>query len=69
MFKLFYTVNMQPVNTGDVVHFANRAWTVEDIDESAKYLETRVWVRSMDEQHLCISASPNDFGARFILTK
>jgi hypothetical protein len=69
MFKLFYTVNMQPVQTGDVVHFSQRAWTVEEVVESPRYLDTKVWVRSMDEQHLYISAYHADFGARWVEVK
>jgi hypothetical protein len=69
MWKLFYTTNMQPVKTNDTVHFANRSWSVNEIDESDSYLRTKVWVRSNDEQHLIISANPADFGARFIQTK
>jgi isopentenyl phosphate kinase len=69
MWKLFYTRNMQPVLTGDVVHFANRSWTIMEIDESTSYLSTKVWVRSNDEQHLMISANPADFMARFVQTK
>lgn len=69
MFKLFYTATMQPVQHGDVVHFANRSWTIDGIDESDKFLYTKVWTRSMDEQHLTISANPMDFGARFVETK
>ena len=66
MFKLFYTRSMQPVQHGDVVHFGNRAWTIDEINESDSYLKTKVWVRSMDEQHLCLSASPMDFMARWV---
>jgi len=69
MYKLFYSTNMQPVQVGDVVHFSNRAWTVEEINETPKFLETKVWVRSMDEQHLMINARQGDFGARWVLTK
>ena len=69
MYKLFYSTNMQPVQVGDVVHFSNRAWTIEEINETPKFLETKVWCRSMDEQHLCINAWQGDFGARWVLTK
>jgi hypothetical protein len=69
MYKLFYTTNMKPVETGDVVHFSQRAWTVEEVVETPRFLETKVWVRSMDEQHLLINAWHGDFGARWILTK
>jgi hypothetical protein len=69
MYQLFYTKTMQPVTTGDVVHFSNRAWTVEEVKPSDRYLETKVWVRSMDEQHLTISAYHLDIGARWVETK
>jgi hypothetical protein len=69
MYQLLYTTNMQPVCTGDVVHFSQRAWTVEEIDTSASYLKCWAWVRSMDEQHLCIKVAGSQFGARFVETK
>jgi hypothetical protein len=65
MYQLLYTTNMQPVNTGDVVHFSQRAWTVEEIETSTSYLKCWAWVRSMDEQHLCIKVSGGQFGASF----
>jgi len=50
MYQLLYTTNMQPVCTGDVVHFSQRAWTVEEICNNDSYLKCWAWVRSMDEQ-------------------
>ena len=69
MFKLFYSKTMQPVQFGDVVHFAGRKWTVEEIVEAPKFLDTKLWVRSMDEQRLTISAYNGDIGARWVETK
>jgi hypothetical protein len=69
MYQLLYTTNMQPAQHGDVVHFSNRAWTIEDIVSKPSYLDCWVWVRSMDEQRLCIKVTGNTFGARFIETK
>lgn len=69
MYKLFYTINMQPVQVGDVVHFGQRAWTIEEVVETPEFLKTKVWVRSMDEQHLIINAWQGDFGARWVQVK
>lgn len=69
MYQLFYTKNMQPVQTGDVVHFSNRAWSVDEVCNDKEYLKCWVWVRSMDEEHLTIRVSGCDFGARFIETR
>ena len=69
MYQLLYTTNMQPVCTGDVVHFSQRAWTVEEICNNDSYLKCWAWVRSMDEQRLCIRVSGGNFGAQFTLTR
>jgi hypothetical protein len=69
MYQMLYTTNMQPVLTGDVVHFSNRAWTVDEVCNSDSYLDCWAWVRSMDEQHLCIRVSGDQFNARFIKTR
>jgi hypothetical protein len=69
MYQLLYTTNMQPVCTGDVVHFSNKAWTVEEVVSSPSYLKCWAWVRSMDEQHLCIRVGGGQFGAQFQLTR
>lgn len=69
MYQLLYKANMMPVNHGDVVHFGNRAWTIDEICVSDSYLSCWVWVRSMDEQHLTIRVSGCDFDARFIQTR
>jgi hypothetical protein len=66
MYQAFYTAVMQPVKTGDVVHFSNRAWSVDEVCNSDKYLDCAIWVRSMDEQRLCIRVFGTDFGVRFI---
>jgi hypothetical protein len=52
MKQLLYTLNMKPVQTGDVVKFSNRSWTIEEvcIDKDGNATEY-VWVRSNDEQH------------------
>ena len=52
MKKLLYTHNMQPVQTGDVVQFSGRTWTIEEVcvDKDGSATEY-VWVRSNDEQH------------------
>lgn len=69
MYQLLYTTNMQPAQHGDVVHFSNKAWTIEEIDAQPSYLNCWVWVRSMDEQHLTIKVTGSTFGARFIETR
>jgi hypothetical protein len=69
MYQALYTAGMQPVNTGDVVHFSNRTWSIDEVCNSSSYLDCWIWVRSMDEQHLCIRVTGNDFGARFIQTR
>ena len=69
MYQLLYKTNMMPVSTGDVVHFSNRAWTVEEICTSDSYLSCWAWVRSMDEQHLCIRVGGGQFDATFTLTR
>jgi len=69
MYQLLYKSNMMPVETGDVVHFSNRAWTVEEICASDSYLSCWAWVRSMDEQRLCIRVGGGQFDATFTLTR
>jgi len=69
MYQLLYTTNMQPVQTGDVVHFSNRAWSVDEVCNHDSYLSCWAWVRSMDEQKLCIRVTGNEFDARFIQTR
>ena len=68
-YQLFYTNAMHPVKTGDVVKFNSRTWTVETIDPTDSYLSCWVWVRSMDDQHVCIKTSGTMFGARFFEVK
>lgn len=69
MYQALYTAGMQPVKTGDVVHFGNRTWSVDEVCNSTSYLDCWLWVRSMDEQHLCIRVTGSEFGARFIQTR
>ena len=69
MYQLLYKANMMPVNHGDVVHFSNRAWTIDEICTSDSYLSCWVWVRSMDEQHLTIRVGGGQFGAQFVQTR
>lgn len=69
MFKPYYTATMQPVQHGDVVHFGNRAWTVESTQESDRFLETGLWVRSMDESHYMVRISGTQVGIQFFQTK
>jgi hypothetical protein len=69
MHQMFYRSTMQPVNTGDVVHFSNKAWTIEEIDNNENYLKCWAWVRSMDEQHLCIRVTGVQFDAQFFQVK
>jgi hypothetical protein len=69
MYKLFYTKTMSPVQTGDVVHFSGKAWTIDEVCNAKDYLKCWVWVRSMDEQRLTIRVSGCDFDARFIQTR
>ena len=65
MYQMFYTTNMAPVKTGDVVHFSQRAWTVESIDNAETYLKCWAWVRSMDEDHVTVRVTGTQFGAQF----
>lgn len=69
MYQAFYTKTMQPVVTGDVVHFSNKAWTVDEVCNKESYLDCWIWVRSMDEQHLTIRVGGSDFDARFMMTR
>ena len=69
MYQLLYKTNMMPVLHGDVVHFSNKAWTIEEICASDSYLSCWVWVRSMDEQHLTIRVSGGQFDAQFYQTR
>lgn len=69
MYQLFYTKTMSPVQTGDVVHFSGKAWTVEEVCNAKEYLSCWAWVRSMDEQHLTIRVAGCEFDARFIQTR
>lgn len=69
MYQLFYTKTMSPVQTGDVVHFSGKAWTVEEVCNAKEYLSCWAWVRSMDEQHLTIRVTGSEFDARFIQTR
>jgi hypothetical protein len=52
MKKLLYTRNMQPVQTGDVVQFSGRTWTVFEVCtmDDTLHCTGYVWVRSNDEQ-------------------
>jgi len=51
MKQLLYTRNMQPVNTGDVVQFSGRTWTVFEVcQHESLHCTGYVWVRSNDEQ-------------------
>ena len=51
MKQLLYTCNMMPVQTGDVVKFSGRTWTVFEVCDQQSIGHTGyVWVRSNDEQ-------------------
>jgi hypothetical protein len=69
MYQLLYKKQMTPVQHGDVVHFSNKAWTVDEICSSDSYLSCWVWVRSMDEQHLTIRVTGGQFDAQFYKTR
>ena len=68
MYQMFYTTNMQPVQTGDVVHFSQRAWTIESVDSNDSYLKCWAWVRSMDDDRLTVRVTGSQFGAQFFKT-
>jgi hypothetical protein len=51
--------NGQPVESGDVVHINNKAYTVQDSDKSSGY----VYVRAMDESGAYKPVFPSQIGA------
>lgn len=69
MYQLLYTKTMQPVQTGDVVQFNGRTWSIDEVCNDDSYLSCWVWVRSMDEQHLTVRVTGNQFDARFFQTR
>jgi hypothetical protein len=51
--------NGKPVESGDVVHINNKAYTVQDSDKSSGY----VYVRAMDESGAYKPVFPSQIGA------
>jgi hypothetical protein len=51
--------NGKPVESGDVVHINNKAYTVQDSDKSSGY----VYVKAMDESGAYKPVFPSQIGA------
>jgi hypothetical protein len=65
--QLVYEVNNEPVQTGDVVHVRNEAFSVWMITEPHKPSSTgRVTLRGFDDQRYIREFFPNVIGAKWI---